>query len=69
VEQVESDEEGWNRIKDRPMLWKWWYTFASLSRRIIYGTWRIKIYNYQESKKRYRVAFFLLSCLLPTERR
>jgi hypothetical protein len=22
VEQVESDEEGWNRIKDRPMLWK-----------------------------------------------
>ena len=22
AEQVESDEEGWNRIKDRPMLWK-----------------------------------------------
>ena len=22
VEQVESDEEGWNRIKNRPMLWK-----------------------------------------------
>ncbi|MDQ3968865.1 MAG: hypothetical protein M3275_10785 [Thermoproteota archaeon] len=22
VEQVESDEEGWNRIKDRPMFWK-----------------------------------------------
>jgi hypothetical protein len=22
VEQVESDEEGWNRSKNRPMLWK-----------------------------------------------
>jgi hypothetical protein len=22
VEQVESDEEGWNRIKDRPKFWK-----------------------------------------------
>jgi hypothetical protein len=22
VEQVESDEERWNRIKNRPMLWK-----------------------------------------------
>jgi hypothetical protein len=22
VEQVESDEEGWNRIKNRPMFWK-----------------------------------------------
>jgi hypothetical protein len=22
VERIESEEEGWNRIKDRPMLWK-----------------------------------------------
>jgi hypothetical protein len=22
VEWIESQEEGWNRIKDRPMLWK-----------------------------------------------
>ena len=22
VERIESQEEGWNRIKDRPMLWK-----------------------------------------------
>lgn len=22
VEQVKSDEEGWNRIKDKPTLWK-----------------------------------------------
>jgi hypothetical protein len=22
VERIESEQEGWNRIKDRPMLWK-----------------------------------------------
>jgi hypothetical protein len=22
VERIESEKEGWNRIKDRPMLWK-----------------------------------------------
>ena len=27
VEQVESDEEGWNRIKSRPMFWKYIHSF------------------------------------------